>query len=95
MLRTCWKPARRRMPQALALRTPLRQWITMSDWGRTRSSVWNFAQRDQSGGGDMADLVLVRLAHVDRHEMVSAVESGFHFGNVDFAFRRFRPPNLQ
>jgi hypothetical protein len=55
----------------------------------------NFAQRDQPGGGDMADRVLVRLAHVDQDEVVSAVELGFHFRNVDFAFRRFRPPNLQ
>src|SRR5579871_1833989 len=45
-------------------------------------SLRHFAERNQLRGGDVADLVLVRLAHVDQHELVTAVEHGFDFREI-------------
>ena len=79
-LRTCWKPFWRRTAQALALRMPLLQWITMSAVGIELAHVLReLAQRNQLRAGNAADLVLVRLAHVDQHEVVAAIDLLLHF----------------
>src|SRR5436190_1954644 len=43
----------------------------------------DLAERDQARGGDVADLVLVRLANVDQYEVVAAVELGLYLFYVD------------
>ena len=59
----------------LALRIPLLQWITISASGSSSlETLADFAERNQLRRGDIADLVLVRLAHVDQDEVIAAIE---------------------
>ena len=81
---TLAKPAWRSRVTALALRTPLRQWATIS---RLESSSFmragSIAQRDEIPA-DVADLIFVRLAHIEDEDVVASVESGFQFLGLNF-----------
>ena len=87
MFRTFLNPACFRKSTAFALRTPLLQCATISSavfssftrFGRSPSGI-SFAS------GNAADLVFVRLAHVDQHELVAAIDLRFHFHRIDLAF---------
>ena len=46
-----------------------------------------FAERNQRRARNAADLKFVRLAHVDQHELIAAIEFRFHFRGLDFARR--------
>src|ERR1035438_7445063 len=45
----------------------------------------DFAQRNQLGRGDVADLVFVGFAHVDQDELIATVQLLFDCGHFDFA----------
>ena len=72
----------------LALRIPLLQWATIStDASSSFEALGEFSERNQLRSGDAADLVFVRLAHIDQNELVAAIDFRLHFNRVDVAFR--------
>ena len=50
-------------------------------------AFWQLTERNQLRSGDAADLVFVRLAHVDEDEVVAAIDFRFHLNRIDVAFR--------
>ena len=49
-------------------------------------ALGKLAERNELRAGDVADPVLVRLAHVNQHEVFSAIDLGLQLHHVDFAF---------
>src|SRR5262249_7497775 len=49
----------------------------------------DFTERNELGPGDVADLVFVRLADIDEHEVIAAIQHLLHFGHFDLAFGHF------